>query len=1010
VFKSTNGGGDWSAANTRLPNPYVDALAIDPATPATLYAGTSGGGVFKSTNGGGDWSEANTGLTNPYVEALAIDPVTPASLYAGTDHGGVFKSTNGGGDWSAANTGLTNPYVYALAIDPVTPATLYAGTDQGVFKSTDGGGNWSAANTGLTNPYVYALAIDPVTPATLYAGTWPGGVFKSTNGGGNWSAVNTGLTNTYIHTLAIDPAMPATLYAGTWYGGVFKSTNGGGDWSAFNTGLSATIIDDLVIDPTTPTILYAGTWGGGVFAIQQTATGSYSISGRVTDAGGNPIPNVTITADAGHNTLTDSNGNYVLSNLPTGSYTVTPSSDALFFIPPSREVTISNGDITDQDFIGKRIPIVFIPGVMGSSLFNTDPVLGEIIVWPNLIILEPHGVTTIDCLNGNIVFPPIYNLLMVLKLQSDGSTPFCNDMAFTSVHTKEGKEGLVTTVAGTDFYETIFNHFTNPRPGGQGYQENIDFWVFPYDWRLDLRTSANQLDGLVGSILQQTQAPKVNIVAHSMGGLVTRQYLSDDVRADKLNKVVILGTPFLGTPDSFFVLLDGGCVKEIMGYCLPRKQVIKALVPDFPAFTQLLPSETYFTVKGGGFYGDENQDNVRETCPDCLSFDQTYSSEYATNLNPTLFADANEFHTGLDHLTDWNGVSVTIIAGNNQQTLVGLYRETVYSWDGVIDVHRTMPVYSLEGDGTASLLSVSLSNADNGQNLRGSANYIERSNISHGDLVKDPGTLAIIDQELGLPPLPGAEIQVQKPMTEASGSQIVAYGVQAMHVVDAAGNHTGPSDSEGLIEQAIPGSAYNSDQDTATVALQGGQTYTITIVPTGTSPVEIRLVRETGTQPINNLLYIGLDVTGQSRIRMIGDPNTEDNWQLDVYGDGSNVLPVPPSSEYQGQPTDTTPPTVSIQLDGTLGPNGWYISPVTVTLSAEDNQGGSGVAQIEYGFGNLHQGHVYTGPFVVSPDDVTSLYVIAIDLSGNMQTIPAKARIGPEKIYLPTVSRLGQKQ
>ena len=69
----------------------IDALAIDPATPTTLYAGTWGG-VFKSTNGGTNWSAVNTGLTNTYVRALAIDPATPATLYAGTEGGGVFKT------------------------------------------------------------------------------------------------------------------------------------------------------------------------------------------------------------------------------------------------------------------------------------------------------------------------------------------------------------------------------------------------------------------------------------------------------------------------------------------------------------------------------------------------------------------------------------------------------------------------------------------------------------------------------------------------------------------------------------------------------------------------------------------------------------------------------------------------------------------------------------------------------------------------------------------------------
>ena len=54
-------------------------------TPTTLYAGTAGGGVFKSTNGGGNWSAVNTGLTcYSSVYALAIDPATPTTLYAGT--------------------------------------------------------------------------------------------------------------------------------------------------------------------------------------------------------------------------------------------------------------------------------------------------------------------------------------------------------------------------------------------------------------------------------------------------------------------------------------------------------------------------------------------------------------------------------------------------------------------------------------------------------------------------------------------------------------------------------------------------------------------------------------------------------------------------------------------------------------------------------------------------------------------------------------------------------------
>src|SRR5262249_13542188 len=71
----------------------VFALAIDPTTPTTLYAGTlvdvvvgvaNGRQLFKSTDAAGTWSAASTGVpTNLlFVGALAIDPSTPSTLYA----------------------------------------------------------------------------------------------------------------------------------------------------------------------------------------------------------------------------------------------------------------------------------------------------------------------------------------------------------------------------------------------------------------------------------------------------------------------------------------------------------------------------------------------------------------------------------------------------------------------------------------------------------------------------------------------------------------------------------------------------------------------------------------------------------------------------------------------------------------------------------------------------------------------------------------------------------------
>src|SRR3989454_55095 len=236
----------------------ISALAVDPQTPTTLYAGTTSAGVFKSIDGGTHWRAVNAGLGATSVRALAIDPQTPTALYAAFWGGGVFKSTDGGANWSNISSGLIDPYgvrvsaIAAMAINPQTPTTLYAGTTPGVFKSTDGGSSWSAANVGLSATSVLALAIDPQASITLYAGTSGGGGVKSSDGGGSWSAANVGLSATSALALAIDPQASITLYAGTSGsglgvfdasisgGGVFKSTNGGGGGGPAYTAMIAT--------------------------------------------------------------------------------------------------------------------------------------------------------------------------------------------------------------------------------------------------------------------------------------------------------------------------------------------------------------------------------------------------------------------------------------------------------------------------------------------------------------------------------------------------------------------------------------------------------------------------------------------------------------------------------------------------------------------------------------------------------------------------------------------------
>ena len=281
VFKSSDGAGSWTIANSGLSGINVFSLAIDPSNPATVYAGTLGRGVFKSTNGGQTWSTANSGFTDTIVLSLAIDPVHPNTIYAGTATSAffpgsdVFKSTDGGQNWIVANSGLPVAIIGVLRIDPSNPAIIYAGTNgAGVFKSVNAGQSWTAANAGMTPAEIEDLAVDLVNPTTLYAGLggcsfnclFPAGVLKSTNGGMSWTAINSGLTDLQVVSLAMEPANTNILYAGTRLQGIFKSNNGGASWSPVNPALQGTLFAiphlPLVTDPLSSGTVYAGTVNG----------------------------------------------------------------------------------------------------------------------------------------------------------------------------------------------------------------------------------------------------------------------------------------------------------------------------------------------------------------------------------------------------------------------------------------------------------------------------------------------------------------------------------------------------------------------------------------------------------------------------------------------------------------------------------------------------------------------------------------------------------------------------
>lgn len=134
AFRSRDGGSTWAA----IPVPDaptqrldVQAVVVDPQFPEVVSLGTSAG-LFRSADDGATWGPDLLGGRS--VTSLAVNPAEPAILYAGTSSDGVFVSTNAGRTWEAFNSGLTSGNINSLAINPLRPTTVYAGTaGSGVF-------------------------------------------------------------------------------------------------------------------------------------------------------------------------------------------------------------------------------------------------------------------------------------------------------------------------------------------------------------------------------------------------------------------------------------------------------------------------------------------------------------------------------------------------------------------------------------------------------------------------------------------------------------------------------------------------------------------------------------------------------------------------------------------------------------------------------------------------------------------------------------------------------------
>jgi photosystem II stability/assembly factor-like uncharacterized protein len=238
VWRSADGGSSWRRGSG-LGDLPVGALAVSPAQPRVVWAGTGsvglrtsvyGPGVFRSADAGITWEVSNQGLFAARITSIGVSPEDSEAVL-GTAGAGVFFAEGSG--WVARNRGLTRPQLHVLSVarDPVDPEVVYAGTAQGLFKTVNGGESWEPRNAGLPVMRLVAggvrdIVVDPTAPEVLHAAVHSF-IYRSADGGATWTF--SGSMTAFMEDLALDPGNPQVGYAAA--GVLLRSTDGGSTWT-----------------------------------------------------------------------------------------------------------------------------------------------------------------------------------------------------------------------------------------------------------------------------------------------------------------------------------------------------------------------------------------------------------------------------------------------------------------------------------------------------------------------------------------------------------------------------------------------------------------------------------------------------------------------------------------------------------------------------------------------------------------------------------------------------------
>ena len=222
--------------------------------------------------------------------------------------------------------------------------------------------------------------------------------------------------------------------------------------------------------------------------------------------------------------------------------------------------------------------------------------------------------------------------------------------------------------------------------------QSVPVFPFAYDWRQPLETTEAQLAEFVDEVIDRTRLlrhyrqagfdanPRVNLVGHSMGGLVIAGYLARIGDKARVSKVATLATPFRGSFEAVIQITTG---TANLGSHAPssRERETSRLTP---ALYHLIPSCTGLTVNPplppkDLFEPTLWQPSIVKTLQEYVRLyaaDPTGAGQQAAKLFSSLLSDAGKHRARIENFKpadaglgpdDW-----LCVAGVNSKTRVRL--------------------------------------------------------------------------------------------------------------------------------------------------------------------------------------------------------------------------------------------------------------------------------------------------------------------------------------------------